>query len=90
MEYCKWNVKAESDSSVNINIAKDVDLEGLELLIKNEFRIEIIKMVINSHYFSLEINTGRPIFAQINDKNKKESVQYVIGSGADAYKKSEN
>lgn len=81
MKTTQWNAKASGDTCVNIKIDEEIQLDGLEIILKNEFRIEIIKIKIEAHDFSICTNTCRPVFAQIEN-----SVRYVDGSGADAYK----
>jgi hypothetical protein len=80
-----WSVIAESDEAVLFKINNNVNLDGLELVLKDDCRIMITKVKIEKHEFRVFVNTIKPMFAEVNKGHSNESVKYVKGSGSKTY-----
>jgi hypothetical protein len=75
-----WSVIAESDNCVLVKIKEGVDLNGLELILKDDCRIPIVKLKLETYEVRICTYTGKPMFAEIG-----HSVKYVDKSGSKAY-----
>jgi hypothetical protein len=79
----EWNVVAESDECVLIQIGEDIDLTDLELTLISDTRTPIVKLKVNMREIHICSHTEKPMFAQLGN-----SVKYVKGSGKSMYSQS--
>lgn len=80
MKSSDWSVIAENDDCILVKIEESVDLNGLELIIKDDYRIAIVKLKLETHEVRICTYTGKPMFAEIG-----HSVKYVDKSGSKLY-----
>lgn len=79
----EWNVVAESDECVLVQIGEDIDLTDLELTLISDTRTPIVKLKVNMREIHICSHTEKPMFAQLGN-----SVKYVSGSGKSMYSQS--
>ena len=79
----EWNVVAESDECVLVQIGEDIDLTDLELHLISDTRTPIVKLKVNMREIHICSHTEKPMFAQLGN-----SVKYVRGSGKSMYSQS--
>lgn len=79
----EWNVVAESDECVLVQIGEDIDLTDLELTLISDTRTPIVKLKVNMREIHICSHTEKPMFAQLGN-----SVKYVRGSGKSMYSQS--
>lgn len=79
----EWNVVAESDECVLVQIGEDIDLTDLELTLISDNRTPIVKLKVNMREIHICSHTEKPMFAQLGN-----SVKYVSGSGKSMYSQS--
>jgi len=80
-----WSVKPEikdEHTCIHVVISTKLDFTKLDFTLLDENRIPIVIMrVTNCEIYFCVPSIGRPMFAQLGD-----SVKYITGSGAEAYK----
>ncbi len=76
----QWNVVADGDECVIVNINNDVELDVLELVLISDVRQPILRMKVSTREIYLCSHTEKPMFCQLGD-----SVKYVKGSGKKTY-----
>ena len=79
----EWNVVAESDECVLVQIGEDIDLTDLELTLISDTRTPIVKLKVNMREIHICSHTEKPMFAQLGN-----SVKYVSGSVKSMYSQS--